>query len=121
MDDKKTGGRISVIEGDDLVRELVRQWLVDAGFVVETYSSPAAIGAADLLVADVASPRAAEPLLLQLLEDGRSVPVLLLSARFRAGQEGSVQLANELGVKGVLPKPFTKRQLLAAVRRALAK
>ncbi|WP_213957806.1 MULTISPECIES: hypothetical protein [unclassified Variovorax] len=117
----KATGRIAVIEGDDLVRELVRQWLVDAGYFVEAFSTPARMAAVDLIIADVASPRAAEPLLLQLFQPGRSVPVLLLSARFRTGQGGSVDLADELGVKGVLPKPFTQRQLLAAVRQSLAK
>jgi DNA-binding response OmpR family regulator len=121
MDDMKREGRIAVVEADDLVRDLVRQWLVDAGYLVEAYSTPARMGAVDLIVADVASPRAAEPLLRQLLQTGHSVPVLLLSARFRTGQGGSVHLADELGVKGVLPKPFTQRQLLAAVRQSLAK
>ena len=115
------GHRIAVIEGDDAVRELARRWLVDAGHDVETYASPKAVGEFDLVIADVASPRATRPLLGELVQPGDGVAVLLLSARFRKGQEGSVQLADELGVKGVLPKPFTKRQLLAAVDLALSR
>ncbi|MGJ7505951.1 hypothetical protein [Variovorax sp. GT1P44] len=112
--------RIAVIEGDQLVRELVRRWLCDARHVVEVHSVPSTIGAVDLIVADVANPRAASPLLVRLVQTHPSIPILLLSARFRAGQGGSVQLANELGVAAVLPKPFTQRQLLAAVRQSLA-
>ena len=115
------GRRIAVIEGDDAVRELARRWLVDAGHDVETYASPTTVGEVDLVIADVASPRAVSPMLGELLQPVGAVAVLLLSARFRKGQEGSVQLADELGVKGVLPKPFTKRQLLAAVAQALSR
>jgi DNA-binding response OmpR family regulator len=111
--------RIAVIEGDQLVRELVRRWLGDARHVVELHSVSSTIGAVDLIVADVANPRAASPLLVRLLQTHSNIPVLLLSARFRAGQGGSVQLATELGVAAVLPKPFTQRQLLAAVRQSL--
>ena len=112
--------RIAVFDEDDSVRELVRRWLVDAGHEVETHSSPTDIEQADLVIADVASPRQAKPLLDDLAQTARGIAVLLISARFRTGQDGSLQLAVELGVDGVLPKPFTKRQLLAAVARALA-
>jgi DNA-binding response OmpR family regulator len=116
----KMAYRIAVIEGDDSIRELVRQWLVDAGHFVEAYSSPMRVDSIDLIIADVASPREAGPL-LALLRLGSDAPVLLLSARFRTGQEGSVQLANELDVNCVLPKPFTKRQLISAVRQSLSR
>jgi DNA-binding response OmpR family regulator len=115
------GHRIAVIDGDDAVRELVRGWLVDAGHVVETYPVLVSVGDVDLVIADVASPRVVKPLLGELLRPANGVHVLLISARFRKGQEGSTELADEFGVKGVLPKPFSKRQLLAAVARALAR
>jgi DNA-binding response OmpR family regulator len=116
----KNSRRIMVLEGDDSVRELVRRWLVDAGHSVEAHAGPIRIGDVDLIIADVASPRAAGPLLAALRQPGTGAPVLLLSARFRTGQAGSAQLASELGVAGVLPKPFTQRQLLDAVTRALS-
>jgi DNA-binding response OmpR family regulator len=112
--------RIAVIEEDELVRELLRRWLSDAGHAVEAYSAPTRIGEVDLIIADVASPRAAGPVLVQLLQANSRTPILLLSARFRTGQDGSVQLANELGVAAVLPKPFTQRQLIAAVHQSLS-
>jgi DNA-binding response OmpR family regulator len=120
MDEMKATRRIAVIEADELVRELVGQWLVEAGYLVDAYPSPTRLDSADLIIADIASPREAGSLLVQV-SSGKNVPVLLLSARFRRGQGGSVQLANELGVKGVLPKPFTQRQLLTAVRQALSR
>ena len=115
------GHRIAVIDGDEAVRELVRRWLVDAGHVVETYPVLGNVGDVALVIADVASPRVVKPLLSELLQPVSGVAVLLISARFRKGQEGSVELADELGVQGVLPKPFSKRQLLAAVAQALSR
>ena len=115
------GRRIAVIDGDDAVRELVRRWLVDAGHAVDTYPSLVPVGDVGLVIADMASPREAPLLMSELLKSAGGVSVLLLSARFRKGQEGSIPLADELGVKGVLPKPFTKRQLLASVNQALSR
>lgn len=115
------GNRIAVIDRDDSVRELVCRWLVGAGHTVDAYASPLAVGDVALVIADVASPRDARSGMTELLQSAAGVAVLLLSARFRKGQEGSVPLAEEFGVKGVLPKPFTKRQLLAAVTRALSR
>jgi hypothetical protein len=40
----------------------------------------------------------------------------LLLARFRRGLAGSAEAARRLGVERVLPKPFTRNELLAAVR-----
>jgi DNA-binding response OmpR family regulator len=111
--------RIAVIDRDDAVCELLRRWLIDAGHAVETRPSPACLGGVGLVIADVASPRDARPVLGELLGPDGGAAVLLLSARFRKGQEGSITLADELGVKGVLPKPFTKRQLLNAVSQAM--
>ena len=79
---------------------------------------PLRLAAFDLIIADVARPRAAGPL-VRLLQAGGNGPVLMLSARFRSGQGASQLLVQQLGVNAVLPKPFTRRQLLDAVRQCL--
>jgi len=44
---------------------------------------------------------------------------LLLSARFRQGMGSSSSVARQLGVRNVLPKPFTRDELLSAVGESL--
>ena len=42
-----------------------------------------------------------------------------MAARFRRGLAGSAEAARRLGVQAVLPKPFTRTELLTAVRAAM--
>ncbi|MCR5864438.1 response regulator [Aquincola sp. J276] len=114
------GLRIALLDPDDLMRALARQWLREAGFrVVDGSALSQPRRPVALVILDCANPRQAEPA-LRLLQAERPVPVLLMSARLRPGQQHSTALAAQLGVRGVLPKPFTREALLAAVQRALA-
>ena len=110
--------RIALIECNDLVRQLAQTWLVAAGHEVESVRLPLRANAFELVIADVARPRAAGPL-VRSLRAGNNGPVLMLSDRFNAGQAGSKLLAQQLGVNAILPKPFTRQQLLDAVRQCL--
>jgi hypothetical protein len=47
--------------------------------------------------------------------------VLALSARFRRGFNASRDAAAHLGAGQVLPKPFTRRELIFAVEQATAR
>jgi len=49
-----------------------------------------------------------------------AAPILLLSARFRRGLGSSADAALRLGVQKVLPKPFTRSELLAAVSDSIS-
>jgi DNA-binding response OmpR family regulator len=70
-----------------------------------------------LVIADVAEPHSAEGFVRSLRE--YAAPILLVSARFRRGLAGSAEAARSMGVKHVLPKPFTREELLAAVRESI--
>ena len=108
--------RILVLEKDPLISPLLERWLNDAGY--RLLAEP--LGAREkpaLVIADVADPQAAATLLAQL--QVYSAPILILSARFRRGLAGSTETARRLGVTKVLPKPFTRRELLSAVREAI--
>ena len=112
--------RIALVEQDDLIRTLVEHWLGEEGHSVKRVTPDALKrgNGFDLVIANVPSPRSAGPLIRALRAMHRA-PLLLLSARIRRGQGSSVELAAQLGVSAVLPKPFTRDELLAAVRSAM--
>ena len=108
-------GRIVVLEEDPLIRPLLERWLGEAGYEVDATPTTGEIPA--LVVANVPDPQSAEALVESLRQ--YAAPILLLSARFHSGLGGSVVAARRLGVKRVLPKPFSRKQLLAAVRASV--
>lgn len=117
---------ILIVETDDLIRQLVERWLSEAGYMVQTGTLKAGnvidVGAdltPALIIVNVPNPRGAETL-VRALERAHGAPVLVVSARFRRGLGGSVEAARRLGVRKVLPKPFTREELLAAVEESIA-
>ena len=115
-------GYIILVESDDLIRDLLEGWLGEAGYRVVTTTSehsPVATDKPRLVIANVSNPRAASPL-IRSLHDAYSAPILVVSARFQRGLGASKGAARRLGVRSVLPKPFTRHELLSAVRAALA-
>jgi DNA-binding response OmpR family regulator len=108
-------GYIRIFEKDPLIRPLLERWLEEAGY--EMTVPAAGRSKLALVIADVPDPQAAERLIHSLQE--YAVPILLLSGRFRPGLASSVEAAHRLGVNKVLPKPFTRRELLAAVDELL--
>lgn len=106
-------GPILILEEDPLIRALLETWLGEAGHEV----TPPRDGKPVLVIADIPNPRSAKARIRSLRE--YAAPILLLSARFHTGLGGSAEAARRLGVKSVLPKPFTRLELLSAVREAL--
>lgn len=107
-------GFIVIREDDDLIRDLIERWLGEAGYTVhETVTETPR-----LVIANVPTPSVAQPL-IESLRAVYAAPILVLSGRFRRGLGGSEETARRLGVKKVLPKPFTREELLAAVRESL--
>lgn len=110
-------GYVIVLEEDPLIRPLLERWLGEAGYSVLA-GSASLEAKPSLVIADVPDPQSAETLIRSLQE--YAAPILILSARFRRGLAGSEEAARRLGVKKVLPKPFTHKELLAAVRESVA-
>jgi DNA-binding response OmpR family regulator len=112
--------RIAIVETDDQMRQLSERWLQEAGHRVDalTMEQLQQGDGFDLLIVDAADPHAALPLIRQA-QAVHDAPVLLTSARFRRGQGVSTQLALQLGVQAVLPKPFARAELLRAIAVAM--
>ncbi len=115
--------RVLVVDDDEGLRDLLRQYLGNQGFEVRVAAHAAAM---DVCLAE------AEPdvLVLDLMmpgEDGLSVarrlkangcrfPVIMLSAR---GDDIDRIVGLEIGADDYLPKPFNPRELLARIRALL--
>jgi DNA-binding response OmpR family regulator len=118
-------GRILVVEQNDLILRLLERWLGEEGYTVVAGASQSAAqavgegGEPELVIIDVPTPRSAENIIKSVREVHAS-PILLLSARlFRRGTRSSISVARQLGVRNVLPKPFTRSELLSAVSESI--
>ena len=117
-------GRILVVEPDDLILGLIERWLGEAGYTVVVGTPqrlPHAVdegGAPHLVIIDIPTPRSAEKT-IKSVREVHTGPLLLLSARFRRGTSSSASVAGQLGVRNVLPKPFTRDELLSAVGESI--
>jgi DNA-binding response OmpR family regulator len=116
-------GFIVIQEEDDLIRELLERWLREAGYTVGLAEAKARRAKRPeevprLVIVNLPSPRGTQPL-IEALRQVYAAPILVLSGRFRRGLEGSAEAARRLGVRKVLPKPFTREELLAAIDESL--
>ena len=107
-------GFVLIQEEDVQIRELLERWLGETGYSVSASGDEAPC----LVIADVPDPSRAQAL-IRSLQAVYAVPVLVMSGRFRRGLAGSAEAAHRLGVKKVLPKPFTRKELLSAVAASL--
>ena len=115
---------ILVIDDDDRIRELVKEYLNDNGFAVSTGSSAeeAKIKLGyfkfDLIVLDVMMPGQNGFDLTKEIKKNSNVPIILLTAKGEV--ENRIQ-GLELGADDYLGKPFEPKELLLRIRNIVKK
>jgi two-component system phosphate regulon response regulator OmpR len=116
---------VLVVDDDSRLRDLLRRYLTDNGFLVTTAPDAGAARAQlrlfqfDLLVLDVMMPGESGLQLAGSIRTTGQVPILMLTAR---GETEDRIAGLEAGVDDYVPKPFEPRELLlratAILRRA---
>lgn len=112
---------IAVVESDELVRQLIARWLGDEGHTVVLVGAAPTKTApdTDLMIMSVSSRRNAAAR-IRSIQQANETPLLVISAAFGRHQDRA-ELARQLGVRGVLAKPFTREELLVAIQEALGR
>ena len=114
--------RVLVVEDDQVINQAVSDRLEAEGYdVVRAWDGPGAIAAygersPDLVVLDVMLPGYDGHEVCRRIQTGRSVPVLMLTAR---ADETDVLVGLGVGADDYLTKPFRMRELVARVAALL--
>jgi CheY-like chemotaxis protein len=109
---------IVIIEEDALMRGLLVEWLSADGYSVRA-AAPGGLqvpDGTDLVIVDVYKPRCDGAKRVREIKASQpQVPLIAMSGQFRAGLAGPCAMADALGVRQVIAKPFSRAALLAAV------
>ena len=114
--------RILIVDDDDRLASMLRRYLGERGFYVETRPDgltgldAAGRGGFDAVVLDVMMPDIDGFEVLRRLRTRSMVPVLMLTAR---GEDMDRIVGLEMGADDYLPKPFNPRELVARIRAIL--
>lgn len=113
--------RLTVVDDDRDIRELLKAYLEKSGFEVTAYDSGEALldnshEATDLLILDVGLPGIDGLELCRQLRQSTDLPIIMLTA---ADDDIDRILGLELGADDYMGKPFHPRELLARIRALL--
>ena len=115
---------ILVVDDDDRIRELVKEYLNENGFIVSTGNSAeeAKIRLGhfkfDLIVLDVMMPGQNGFELTKEIKKNSNIPIILLTAK---GEVESIIEGLELGADDYLGKPFEPKELLLRIKNIIKK
>jgi DNA-binding response OmpR family regulator len=112
-----TMSAIVIFEDDDLMYELLREWLTRAGYGVRDPSTRFEPNIRlDLGIVSIKAPKVEGDAGIQALQrEQPGVPIIALTCRARSGLSCEGETARALGVHWVIAKPLTRHALLAAV------
>jgi DNA-binding response OmpR family regulator len=118
----QTSARVLIIDDDERLNGLLRDYLRRFGFSVRTVTHPAdglrALKAEppDLLVLDIMLPDTDGLAVCRKVRETSRLPIIMLTAR---GDVSDRILGLELGADDYLPKPFEPRELVARMQAVL--
>lgn len=116
------GERILIVEDESRIREMVREYLENEGFVVtEAVDGADALNKFksseyDMLVLDVMLPEIDGWSVCREVRRTSEIPILMLTAR---GEEYDRLFGFELGVDDYILKPFSPKELVARMKAVL--
>ena len=115
---------ILVVDDDDRIRELVKQYLEENNFIVTTAidafdaKKKLDIIKFDILILDIMMPRKSGLSLTEEIKKGDSTPIILLTAK---GETADRIKGLEIGADDYLGKPFEPKELLLRIQNILNK
>ena len=115
---------VLVVDDDDRIRELVKQYLEKNNFVVTTAKDSLdakkklEIIKFDILIFDIMMPGESGLSLTKEIKKNNSTPIILLTAR---GEKKDIIEGLELGADDYLGKPFEPKELLLRIKNILNK
>ena len=116
------GERILLVEDEDRIREMVKEYLENEGFVIAEAGDGAEAldkfreSEYDMLVLDVMIPKVDGWSVCREVRRFSSIPILMLTAR---GEEYDKLFGFELGVDDYIVKPFSPKELVARMKAVL--
>jgi CheY-like chemotaxis protein len=117
-----TANDILIIEDDEILRDLLGEWLEAAGYQVRLAPHGSAGLAAihdhapALVVTDIHMPGAdGATVIAELKRTYPAIPVIAISGRFRCGHGLTPEGAVALGAARALAKPFKRNEMVEAV------
>lgn len=119
---EKRPQKIAILDDDFRLRELLKRYLTDQGFRVETISDASALDRImarerfDLLVLDLMLPREDGLSVCRRIRAVSDIPIIMLTAK---GEDLDRIIGLEMGADDYISKPFNPRELLARVHAIL--
>jgi two-component system response regulator FlrC len=115
--------RILVIEDDPILRDLLAEWLLAAGYRVGVAAEgcsgieAARVHRPALVVTDMRMPgTGGADVIAELARTYPGIPVIAISAHFRSGHGVTPTEARSLGATRTLAKPFKRAEMVGAVQ-----
>ena len=116
------GEKVLIVDDDDKLRKLLKEYLGGYGYQVRTLSDGSGVlqkllvDSSDIVILDVMMPKKNGLEVLQDIRRESKVPVIMLTAK---GEDADRIVGLEMGADDYLPKPFNPRELLARIKAVM--